>query len=78
LAGAVCGLLGKLKAVGYRSPIGLQCYAVQGDKRENLRQSIKGWQGYVPHAAENGTSSFNPEPAATVAPLATPSPPVPG
>jgi len=34
--------------------------------------------GIIPHAAENGTSSFNPEPAATVASLATPSPLAPG
>ena len=34
LAGAVCGFLRKLKDAGYRSPIGLLCYAVQGNKRE--------------------------------------------
>lgn len=42
----VCGFLGKLKAAGYRGPIGLQCYAVKGDKLENLRQSIKAWNEY--------------------------------
>ncbi len=54
LAGAVCGFLRKLKAAGYRSPIGLQCYAVQGDKRENLRQSIKAWKGYSSCLATEG------------------------
>ncbi|MGO8745869.1 MAG: hypothetical protein ACLQNE_07750 [Thermoguttaceae bacterium] len=54
MAGAVCGFLRKLKAAGYRSPIGLQCYAVQGDKRENLRQSIKAWKGYSSCLATEG------------------------
>ena len=34
-------LLGRL---GYDGPIGLQCYAVQGDMRENLKRSIGAWQ----------------------------------
>ena len=42
----VCGFLRKLKAAGYRGPIGLQCYAVKGDKLKNLRQSIKAWKEY--------------------------------
>ena len=55
LAGAACGFLRKLKAASYRSPIGLQCYAVQGDKRENLRQSIKAWKEYGSCLATEGT-----------------------
>lgn len=42
----VAGFLKKLKAAGYRGPIGLQCYAVKGDAVENLRQSIRAWQEY--------------------------------
>jgi len=41
----VCGFLKKLKAAGYRGPIGLQCYAVKGDPAENLKQSIGAWRG---------------------------------
>jgi len=50
----VCGFLGKLKAAGYRGPIGLQCYAVKGDKLENLRQSIKAWKEYSARLAVEG------------------------
>jgi sugar phosphate isomerase/epimerase len=42
----VCAFLGKLKAAGYRGPIGLQCYAVKGDAAENLRQSMQAWRDY--------------------------------
>ena len=42
----VCGFLKKLKAAGYRGPIGLQCYAVKGDPAENLKQSIHAWREY--------------------------------
>jgi sugar phosphate isomerase/epimerase len=42
----VCGFLKKLKAAGYRGPIGLQCYAVKGDPAENLKQSIAAWRAY--------------------------------
>jgi sugar phosphate isomerase/epimerase len=48
----VCGFLGKLQAAGYRGPIGLQCYAVKGDKLENLRQSIKAWKEYSARLAD--------------------------
>ncbi len=51
----VCGFLGKLKAAGYRGPIGLQCYAVKGDKLENLRQSIKAWKEYSARLAAEGS-----------------------
>jgi sugar phosphate isomerase/epimerase len=39
--------LAKLKAAGYRGPVGLQCYAVKGDQVENLRQSMKAWKAYA-------------------------------
>lgn len=43
----VCGFLKKLKAAGYKGPIGLQCYGVKGDPLENLKQSIKAWKDYA-------------------------------
>jgi sugar phosphate isomerase/epimerase len=42
----VCGFLKKLKAAGYRGPIGQQCYAVKGDPVENLKQSMRAWREY--------------------------------
>jgi len=47
----VCGFLKKLKAAGYRGPIGLQCYAVKGDPVENLKQSIRAWHEYAARLA---------------------------
>ena len=32
-----------LKQGGYKGPIGLQCYAIKGDMRENLKRSMKAW-----------------------------------
>ena len=43
--------LKKLVAAGYRGPIGLQCYAVAGDKAENLAQSMKAWRAYSAQVA---------------------------
>ena len=37
-------LLKMLKDLGYTGPIGLQCYGVKGDKRENLTRSIDAWR----------------------------------
>jgi sugar phosphate isomerase/epimerase len=51
----VCGFLKKLKAAGYRGPIGLQCYAVKGDPAENLEHSIGAWRAYCTKlAADEG------------------------
>ncbi|MEI7730371.1 MAG: TIM barrel protein [Verrucomicrobiota bacterium] len=51
----VLGFLRELKTVGYRGPIGLQCYNVKGDKVENLKQSIRAWKEYSASlAAEAG------------------------
>ncbi len=47
----VCGFLKKLKAAGYRGPIGLQCYAVKGDPAANLKQSIRAWREYCARLA---------------------------
>ena len=37
-------LFKKLKALGFDGPVTLQCYAVKGDKRQNLKNSIAAWQ----------------------------------
>lgn len=40
----VAALLEKLQKLGYRGPIGLQCYNIKGDPMDNLRRSIKAWR----------------------------------
>jgi len=35
-----------LRRLGYTGPVGLQCYNVQGDRRDNLRRSIEAWRRY--------------------------------
>ncbi|HUT95833.1 MAG TPA: sugar phosphate isomerase/epimerase family protein [Thermoguttaceae bacterium] len=40
----VYGFLKTLKQLGYGGPIGLQCYAVPGDKYENLKRSMDAWR----------------------------------
>lgn len=36
-------LLRLLETVGYQGPIGLQCYAIKGDIRDNLKRSKEAW-----------------------------------
>lgn len=38
------GYLKKLREAGYKGPIGLQCYSIPGDPRENLKASIDVWR----------------------------------
>jgi sugar phosphate isomerase/epimerase len=35
-----------LRELGYRGPVGLQCYGITGDAREHLAESLKAWRGY--------------------------------
>jgi len=42
----VLGLLRDLQTIGYGGPIGLQCYNVPGEQRENLRRSLATWRAY--------------------------------
>lgn len=42
----VLGFLRNLNNAGYTGPIGLQCYAVKGDQRENLKRSMATWKEY--------------------------------
>jgi sugar phosphate isomerase/epimerase len=40
----VGALLKTLKELGYRGPIGLQCYGIGGDAREHLARSMAAWR----------------------------------
>lgn len=46
----VLPFLKNLNAAGYTGPIGLQCYNVKGDQRENLRISMQAWRKLCSHA----------------------------
>ncbi len=50
----VYAFLKQLKSLGYDGPIGLQCYAIKGDRRENLQRSIAAWRGFVKRMATEG------------------------
>jgi len=43
-----------LKGMGYAGPVGLQCYAVKGDRRENLKRSIAAWKELSKRYAAEG------------------------
>ena len=40
----VGALLRTLKELGYKGPVGLQCYGIGGDAREHLARSMAAWQ----------------------------------
>jgi sugar phosphate isomerase/epimerase len=40
----MASLLRALKAVGYKGPVGLQCYGIGGDAREHLARSMAAWR----------------------------------
>ena len=40
----VRGLVEKLRRLGYKGPIGLQCYKVPGDIEENMKRSMAAWK----------------------------------
>ncbi len=40
----VAGLLKTLRGLGYRGPVGLQCYGIRGDARDHLAASIRAWR----------------------------------
>jgi sugar phosphate isomerase/epimerase len=40
----VSSLLTTLNRLGYRGPVGLQCYNISGDQVENLRRSLQAWR----------------------------------
>jgi len=39
-------LLATLREIGYRGPIGLMCYGIQGDARKHLERSMKVWKSW--------------------------------
>jgi sugar phosphate isomerase/epimerase len=41
-----------LRRLGYDGPIGLQCYGIRGEPRENLRRSMAAWQDFVRRMAD--------------------------
>ncbi len=47
----VFGMLVALQRAGYRGPIGLQCYNIKGDPKENLRKSMRAWRSYMTRLA---------------------------
>ena len=45
------GFVDALKRHGYDGPIGLQCYAIKGDMRENLERSMGAWRWFAKRMA---------------------------
>ncbi|MEM7232120.1 MAG: TIM barrel protein [Planctomycetota bacterium] len=48
-------LFGALKKLKFQGPVGLQCYAIKGDKLENLKRSMAKWK-QVMKGVETGTN----------------------
>lgn len=46
------GLLRTLKAVGYKGPVGLQCYGLRSDAAEHLARSMAAWKNIRAAVAE--------------------------
>jgi len=42
----------RIRELGYTGPVGLQCYNVKGDRRENLQKSINAWKVFQKRYAE--------------------------
>jgi sugar phosphate isomerase/epimerase len=40
----MCAFLKTLKELGYKGPVGLQCYGIGGDTREHLVRSMEAWK----------------------------------
>ncbi len=40
----IAGFLQILSEAGYKGPIGLQCFSVPGDQKENLKENISAWR----------------------------------
>ncbi len=36
-----------LREIGFSGDIGLQCYAIRGDTKQNLNRSIAAWRKYL-------------------------------
>jgi sugar phosphate isomerase/epimerase len=44
----------QLRAIGYTGPVGLQCYNLKGDQKENLQRSIAAWRKFTPSLPQSG------------------------
>ena len=53
----LAGYLKKLRAAGYHGPVGLQCYSVAGDVRENLAADIAAWRRIAGESDERSGSA---------------------
>ncbi|MGD0498180.1 MAG: TIM barrel protein [Bryobacteraceae bacterium] len=42
----VRGFVKAVKSMGYKGPIGLQCYNIKGDREENLKRSMAAWRSF--------------------------------
>ena len=42
----MAAFLKTLRQLGYTGPVGLQCYGIPGDVRDNLAESMKAWRSY--------------------------------
>lgn len=42
----VKGFLDAIRSLGYKGPIGLQCYDIKGDQEENLKRSMAAWRSF--------------------------------
>ena len=47
-------LLATLREIGYRGPIGLQCFGIPGDARQHLQRSMKVWKTWKAEWAKEG------------------------
>ncbi len=45
-------LLRMLREIGFSGEVGLQCYAVKGDAKDNLRRSIEAWRRHLAKSLE--------------------------
>ena len=61
----VAQVLATLKELGYRGPIGLQCFGIDGDSRDNLTRSMAAWRGRCAASPPRG-SAVAPPPKGTV------------
>jgi len=51
-------LLGLLKEIGYRGPVGLMCYGIPDDTREHLQRSMQTWKSWHAPANDRKTLAF--------------------
>ncbi len=54
----VYGFLRTLTDLGYSGPVGLQCYNVKGDRRENLMRSMAAWRVFRVRMAGGDTTAL--------------------